>query len=228
MSTHPSAQRQPAWPGAPRRRPRPWWLPVLLLVVLLHLALLQMAQQALQVAPRSAAHPGAAVLVLLPPTVAPRKALPAPPPRDEPQRVLRRLLKPLPKPKPQPQPKTEAAARVATPAAASAPGAAAPLSTAQAAPPAQAAASASAGGSLLDGEAARKAVREAARNPSLAELGAQASGASAPLSEQQRLGREIARGAIGDCLKGEYAGSGMGLLSLPFWLMAELREKCRR
>ena len=42
------------------------------------------------------------------------------------------------------------------------------------------------------------------------------------------MGQEIARGARGDCLKGEYAGSGMGLLSLPFWLMAELREKCRR
>ena len=42
------------------------------------------------------------------------------------------------------------------------------------------------------------------------------------------MGQEIARGARGDCLKGEYAGSGMGLLSLPFWLIAELREKCRR
>ena len=59
-------------------------------------------------------------------------------------------------------------------------------------------------------------------------MGAQATDAEAPLSAQQRMGQEIARGARGDCLKGEFAGSGMGLLSLPFWLIAEMREKCRR
>ncbi len=56
-------------------------------------------------------------------------------------------------------------------------------------------------------------------------MAAEASGASAPLGTQERLGQEMARGARGDCLKGEYAGSGMGLLSLPFWLVA---EKCCR
>jgi hypothetical protein len=59
-------------------------------------------------------------------------------------------------------------------------------------------------------------------------MGAAATDEKAPLSEQDKMGQEIARGARGDCLKGEYAGSGMGLLSLPFWLMAELRDKCRR
>ena len=99
---------------------------------------------------------------------------------------------------------------------------------ASAAPPAtQAAASAPAGG-LLDTEASRRAIREAARQRSTGEMGAQATGEKAPVSDQDRMGQEIARGARGDCLKGEYAGSGMGLLSLPFWLMAELREKCRR
>lgn len=220
MSTHPSAQPRPASPLAPRRRSSPWWLPVLLLVAALHLLLLQMAQQALQPAPRAAAYPGAAVLVLLPPVV-PRKALP--PPLDEPKRSPRRRLKPVPLTQPEVAPRnvTEAAGT-----AAAAAGDAMPAAHPDGAAPAQGAPSA--GGSLLDSDAARKAVREAARRPSMAELGAQATGASAPLSEQQRLGREIARGAIGDCLKGEYAGSGMGLLSLPFWLMAELRDKCRR
>ena len=59
-------------------------------------------------------------------------------------------------------------------------------------------------------------------------MGAAATDEKAPLSEQDKMGQEIARGARGDCLKGEYVGSGMGLFSLPFWLMAELREKCRR
>ena len=59
-------------------------------------------------------------------------------------------------------------------------------------------------------------------------MGAAATGAPAPLSAQDRMGQEIARGARGDCLKGEYAGAGMGLLSLPFWLMAEMGDKCRR
>ena len=96
-----------------------------------------------------------------------------------------------------------------------------------AAPAAEAAAPAPAGG-LLDSEASRRAIREAARQRSTGEMGAQATGEKAPVSEQERMGQEIARGARGDCLKGEFAGSGMGLLSLPFWLMAELREKCRR
>ena len=60
------------------------------------------------------------------------------------------------------------------------------------------------------------------------EQGALATGEKAPVSEQDQLGQEIARGARGDWLEGECVGSGMGLLSLPFWLMAELREKCRR
>lgn len=223
MPTHPSAQPPPAWPGAPRRRATRLWLAVLLLVAALHLLLLQLAQRALHVAPRAAAQHSATVLVLLPPAVAPRKALPLPPP-DEPRRALRRWPKPVPQPRPE-APRRVVVTPAASAASAAVSQAALPPALDHAAPTP---AAAGAGGSLLDSEATRQAVREAARKPSLAELGAQASGESAPLSEQQRLGREIARGAIGDCLKGEYAGSGMGLLSLPFWLMAELRDKCRR
>ncbi len=96
-------------------------------------------------------------------------------------------------------------------------------------PPSAATAAASApAGRLLDTEASRRAIREAARQRSTRELAAEASGASAPIGVQERMAQEIARGAHGDCLKGEFAGSGMGLFSLPFWLLAELRDKCRR
>lgn len=70
---------------------------------------------------------------------------------------------------------------------------------------------------LLDSNATRRAIAQAARAPS-----------RTASSAQERLGREIARAAHGDCLKGDYAGGGMGLLSLPFWIAAELRDKCRR
>ncbi len=42
----------------------------------------------------------------------------------------------------------------------------------------------------------------------------------------RRLGESIAAGARGDCLKGEFAGGGMGLLSLPFLAIAKLRDQC--
>jgi len=78
--------------------------------------------------------------------------------------------------------------------------------------------------SLLDTPATRRAIREAARQPSLADRSAALTG-EAQRSEQ-RLGNAIAGSAHGDCLKGEYAGGGMGLLSLPFWALGKLREQC--
>ncbi|MEW6705888.1 MAG: hypothetical protein AB1430_13670 [Pseudomonadota bacterium] len=82
--------------------------------------------------------------------------------------------------------------------------------------------------SLLDTLATQQAIREAARAPSMAERAASASQQRAALRPEQRLGQDIAKAAHGDCLKGEYLGGGMGLLSLPFWLAAEARGKCRR
>jgi hypothetical protein len=74
---------------------------------------------------------------------------------------------------------------------------------------------------LLDNEATRRAVLQAARDAPLT--------AAAPAeTASQRLGRKLSENADGDCLKGEYAGAGMGLLSAPFWLLAEARGKCRR
>jgi hypothetical protein len=189
------------------------WLLVTCAVALMHLLLLALLQRALYVpAPRQTSSQAALVLVRLPPPQPP-----APPP-------------PSPSPSVEPRPAAEPPRRSRAPAATPAPAEPHHVPVA-AALPASAAASGPAGApaeSLLDSEATRRAVREAARRPSTGELGARASGEPAPLSTPDKLGQDIARGARGDCLKGEYAGSGMGLFSLPFWLLAELNDKCRR
>ncbi|MCW5666401.1 MAG: hypothetical protein KIT35_21425 [Piscinibacter sp.] len=78
----------------------------------------------------------------------------------------------------------------------------------------------------LDPEATARAIRDSARRPGLA---AQAGRVGpAERAPDQRLGEGIAQGARGDCLKGEYLGGGMGVLSLPFLAAAALRDQCRR
>lgn len=80
--------------------------------------------------------------------------------------------------------------------------------------------------SLMDGEATRRAIRAAAREPGIA---TQAGRHGAPLqTPDERLGSTVRRSAKGDCLKGEYPGGGMGLLSLPFLAAAALADQCRR
>lgn len=80
--------------------------------------------------------------------------------------------------------------------------------------------------SLMDGEATRRAIRAAAREPGIAtQAGRQGPALQTP---DERLGSEVQRSARGDCLKGEYVGGGMGLLSLPFLAAAALRDQCRR
>jgi hypothetical protein len=187
---------------------------VLVAVAALHLLLLMLLQGRLR-GPEMRPGPAQAPLVLVwirpPPPVAQQ---PPPPAREVPPAKATLRARPLPRDAP------SLPLQTAVPAG--------PASAASAAPPAAQAAASAPDGSLLDTEASRRAIREAARQHSTGEMGAMATGGTGPVSEQERLGQEIARGARGDCLKGEYAGSGMGLFSLPFWLMAELREKCRR
>jgi len=218
MSTAHSLAAAGDWAAA-RRRLRWRWPLALVVVAALHLLLLLLVQRALQVAsPMPAPTQAPLVLVWLQPAAPPpAETRPAAPEVAAPQPPARRS-------RPSAPVRTEAAAEQPAPADSAA------GSTAAASAPASAATAAASapGGNLLDTEASRRAIREAARQRPIGEMGAQATGESAPLGPQERLGQEIARGARGDCLKGEYAGSGMGLLSLPFWLMAELRDKCRR
>jgi len=190
---------------------------VLTAVVALHLWLLLLLQGALRSPPsRPLPDQAPAVLVRMLPPVPAERAAPPEPVTQPARQTVRRA----------PRPEATAPAQAALPtSAASAPDLAAAPSPAASA--ATAAASAPPGG-LLDTDASRRAIREAARQHSTGEMGGLATDAPAPLGTQERMGQEIARGARGDCLKGEFVGSGMGLLSLPFWLIAEMRDKCRR
>jgi hypothetical protein len=171
--------------------------------LLLHALLAWWASQALH-KPAAAPEQRALRLRMLP---APVSARPAEPPRTRPTPAVRR--------------------------AAAAPGAAitAPAVADTAAitpPPAAAQAASVAEAPLLDSEATRRALRDAGRGPLLSERAAAATEAPALRSADEKLGDEVAKAAKGDCMKGEYAGSGMGLLSLPFLAAAALSDKCRR
>lgn len=188
------------------------WLAIALCVVALHVLVAWGLRSALKsTPPPTASQPPLVMVQIRPPSPAPaQSAVPTPRPAQEPARRRDRTRR-------------DDAATEAVPAAALPPVAEAPAAAA-----APQAASSGPAGSVLDTEATRRAIRDLARQRSVGELGAQAIGEPAAASAQERLGQEIARGARGDCLKGEYAGSGMGLLSLPFWLIAEMRDKCRR
>lgn len=85
-----------------------------------------------------------------------------------------------------------------------------------------------AGGRLLDSAATQRALREAAGRR-LNQERFEANGGNSPsLSGSERLARQVARNAKGDCTKGEFLGGGMGLLSLPFYLAAEASGQCAR
>ena len=79
---------------------------------------------------------------------------------------------------------------------------------------------------LLDTEASRRAIRAGARTPSLSALAAAASDEPRPAGAQERLGDGVKAAGKGDCLRGEYAGAGMGILSLPFIALAAARGAC--
>lgn len=79
---------------------------------------------------------------------------------------------------------------------------------------------------LLDTGATRRAILDAARTTSWQERGDQAI-AQTHLRPEQKLGRDVAESARGNCAKGEFAGGGLGLLSLPFFVAAEVSGKCR-
>lgn len=80
--------------------------------------------------------------------------------------------------------------------------------------------SARAMGRLLDSAAGREAVQSAARQ-----------GLVRPQIHAQRedpLASGIREAAQGDCMKGEFKGGGMGLLSLPMLAAAALKGECSR
>lgn len=81
---------------------------------------------------------------------------------------------------------------------------------------------------LINTEATKRALHQATRSPLLGERAAMAMGDGTPLTESEKLGQEVKKAGNGDCLKGQFLGGGAGILSLPFWLLAEARGKCAR
>ncbi len=80
---------------------------------------------------------------------------------------------------------------------------------------------------LMDTTATRTAIRQSGRTPLWAER--TASAIDQPfVSKAERQADAVARSAKGDCLKGEFSGGGMGLLSLPFFVAAEVSGHCAR
>lgn len=80
---------------------------------------------------------------------------------------------------------------------------------------------------LMDTAATRAAIRQASRTPLWAER--TASAIDQPfVSKADKQAEAVAKSAKGDCLKGEFDGAGMGLLSLPFFVVAEARGHCAR
>jgi hypothetical protein len=181
-------------------------------VVLLHAALLWPRPEAGPAPPR--ARPAVVVRLLARPAPAPA---PAPAARPAPARPAAPSLARASVPRVRPAPAVRAAA--VPPAVAADP----PAAPVEADRPASAPTPAVPG---LDTQATALAIREIARSPGLAARAGRAGTPERPPG--QRLGEGIAQGARGDCLKGEYLGAGMGVLSLPFLAAAALRDQCRR
>ena len=80
---------------------------------------------------------------------------------------------------------------------------------------------------LMDTAATRAAIHQSGRTPLWAERTASAID-QAFVSNANKQAQAVAQSAKGDCLKGEFGGGGMGLLSLPFLVVAEASGHCAR
>lgn len=132
---------------------------------------------------------------------------------------------PAPRPKPARRPDTAAppsrqsagAAKATEQAATAAAQAPVPADT-EAVP--DTARSARAMGRLLDSAAGREAVQSAARQGLVRP--------QIPAQREDPLASGVREAAQGDCMKGEFKGGGMGLLSLPMLAAAALKGECSR
>jgi type IV secretory pathway VirB10-like protein len=194
-----SARRAPSL-RARQQRSIAWWAAI----VLVHLALVFALQQTLRRSQQRPAAPPAVTWLRLPPPPSETPRQP-PPPRAATPAQPSRAVRPPPSPVPPAVPPPEPAA-ITLPPPTDVP------------PP----------GPLLDSAATREAVREIARRPLLGERAAAATGTALPASRDEVLARQTERAAKGDCMKGEFAGGGMGLLSLPALAWAAVSGECAK
>jgi len=198
-----------AWPR-PRPRPLLW-----LVVLLAHKVLITGWRQSLRPPPATSAPAPAGTLVWL--------SLPAP--GQPAMRPLAPTGAQLPARRQVAAARPAAAPELARPGKALAAPAPTTLLAVAAEPPASAASAPRE--KLLDSSATRLAIRQAGRQALLSERAADASGLAIRRSDQALAGG-VAQSAKGDCLQGEFAGGGMGLLSVPFALVAVARGQCAR
>lgn len=198
---------------AARRRPRAG---LALLVLLAHLALLIGWRSALRPAASAAAPPPQRSLVWV---LTPRQPVTPAAPSARAERPA------------SPRSATPQAARPAAAPETVAVGTLLSVAAEPSAPAAAPAAPASAASAprerLLDSAATRAALRDIARQPLLSERAA-ASQEQALVSGAARLAQAASAAGRGDCNKGEFAGGGAGLLSLPFYVVAQARGQCAR
>lgn len=182
--------------------------PLWLALVALHAALIPLLSPTPRLQPRES---GLSIRWLQELSPAPRPAVPQPGPRLTPA----------------PGTSTRAPFEPKVPAPAVMTSAAPVSKSVEATPPAPAA-SLPAQPLLINTEATRRAVRMMARDALLSERAQAATGLEPHEAQGVRLAREMREAGRGDCIKGEFAGGGMGLLSLPFFLIAEARGACAK
>jgi len=184
----------------------------LLLALALHLLVIAMLSRSSPDRPIGAA-PARVTLRLIPPQALPIVATPE---RVEPAAAAtqRRAAPP-----------SGPAPRDLSPTPSPSPAAIAPAIT-SAAPVDPAASDAHRSPSLMETEATRRAIRASAGAPSLGEQLARAREEPERIGASERLANDVRNAGKGDCLKGDYLGAGMGLLSLPFLAAAAARGQC--
>jgi hypothetical protein len=105
----------------------------------------------------------------------------------------------------------------------------APNAPAAAAEPPQAASPAPAPPPLiLHSESTRRALRDIGRERSFSDRATQDLNGTPRSAFDSRLSTDVAGSARGDCMKGRFKGSGMGLLSLPALALAAAQGDCGR
>lgn len=201
-------------PAAPRKL-------ALLVIVALHVLLVAAWLSARWVVALPAERLGQMVWIALP--TEPVRTPPAAQPEPRPVAAADKPRAPNAAARPEPRPRAAQAPQAITlpPAAL----AADPTAVAEAAPPEPAASRPLP--RLLDTEATRRAIRAAGSQPLLAERAAAATGI-AIVSKSERFAEDAAQAAKGDCIKGEYFGAGLGLLSLPALAIAAATGNCAK
>ncbi|MGQ3055269.1 MAG: hypothetical protein ACT6S0_26055 [Roseateles sp.] len=81
---------------------------------------------------------------------------------------------------------------------------------------------------ILHSESTRRALRDVGRERSFADRASQDLNGSPRPAFDSRLSAGVAGAAHGDCMKGQFKGSNMGLLSLPALALAAAQGECAR